>query len=75
MRSSNNLETKIPSDTYWRVQQVFMKDQGHTYVNHNWNTIRTKHLWRVKLGYDILNQLGSYRNIVRFQISSRRENR
>ena len=32
-------------------------------------------LWRIKVGYDLLNQLDSVRNIIEFQVSSRRENR
>ena len=28
-RPSNNLETKAPSDTYWRVQLVFMKVKAY----------------------------------------------
>ena len=30
MRPSNNLEHKTLSDTYWRVQLVFMKVQTHS---------------------------------------------
>ena len=29
MKLSNNLENKIPSDTYWRVQLVYMKVQAY----------------------------------------------
>ena len=38
-------------------------------------TIRTRCLWRIKAGYDLFNHLGSYRNIIQCQISSRRETR
>ena len=30
MRPLDNLENKILSDTYWRVQLVYMKAQAHT---------------------------------------------
>ena len=30
MKLSNNLENKTPSDTYWRVQLVYMKVQAHS---------------------------------------------
>ena len=30
MKPSNNLENKTPSDTYWRVQLVYMKVQAHS---------------------------------------------
>ena len=43
--------------------------------NHHWNTTRTRHLSQSKVGYDIFNQHGSYRNIMQFQISSKRKNR
>ena len=42
--------------------------------NHHWNTTRTRHLSQSKVGYDIFNQHGSYRNM-QFQISSKRKNR
>ena len=32
MRPSNNLENKTPSDTYWRVQLVWMKVQAHNFL-------------------------------------------
>ena len=34
--------------------------------NHHWNTIRTKQLGRIKVGYDLFHQLGSYRNSTHF---------
>ena len=30
MRPSNNLKNNTPSDTYWRVELVFMKVQNHS---------------------------------------------
>ena len=44
-------------------------------LNHHWNTIRIRHLWWIKVHSNLFNQLGSYGNIMQFQISSRRENR
>ena len=32
MRPSNNLKNKTPSNTYWRVQLVCMKVQGHSFL-------------------------------------------
>ena len=36
---------------------------------------RTDFFDKSRFNYDLFNQLGSYRNIIQFQISSRRENR
>ena len=33
MRTSNNLENKIPSDTYWRIHLVGMKVQVHSFLD------------------------------------------
>ena len=56
-------------------QLVYKKVQALKVLwNHHWNTIRTRHLWQIKVHYDLFNHLGSYRNIMQFQISSRREN-
>ena len=41
--------------------------------NHHWNTIRTRRLWRIKVGYYLRNQLGIYGSIMLFQIISRRD--
>ena len=64
MRPSNNLETKIPSDTYRRVQQVYMKDHAHTSVEPRlkYNQQQTPLTSQGLL--DILNELESYGNIV-----------
>ena len=40
-----------------------------------WHTIRTWCFWWIKIGYDLLNQIGSYRKIMQFQINSRRKSR
>ena len=36
--------------------------------NHYWNTIRTRSHWQIKIHYDFFNHLGSYRNIIQFQL-------
>ena len=41
--------------------------------NQSWNTSRTRRLWRIKVGYDLLIQLESYKNTVHFDISSVRK--
>ena len=33
-----------------------------------WNTIRTRHLWWIKVDFDFLHQFGSYMNIVQFRL-------
>ena len=43
--------------------------------NHHWSTNRTRFLWKIEVQHDLFNYLGSYGNIMQFQISSRRENR
>ena len=75
MKPFNNLENKTPLEIYWKVQLVCMKIQAHSYLNHNQNTIMTRHFWQIKTCYDLLNHLRSYRSSSQFQISSRRENR
>ena len=32
MKPFNNLENKTPSDTYWKVQLVCKKIQGHSFL-------------------------------------------
>ena len=34
-----------------------------------WHTIRIWCFWWIKIGYDLLNQIGSYRKIMQFQIN------
>ena len=60
MKPSNNLENKNPSDTYWRVQLVSGKLQA---------TIGTRCLLQISARYGLFNYLGTYRNIMQFQIS------
>ena len=43
------------------------------FFNHHLNTIRTRRFWWIKVCYDLFNHLGSYRNILQFQTSSRWE--
>ena len=44
-------------------------------LNHHWNTFWTRHFWWIKVCYDLFHHLGSYGNIIQFQISFREENR
>ena len=64
MRSSNSLENKTPSVTYWRVQLVFKKVLAHSSLEPHWNTIKTKCLRQIKVHYDLFIRLGSYGNIM-----------
>ena len=73
MRPSNNLEKKIPSDTYWKVQLVRMKVQAYSSSEPPLEYNQEQTPWRIKVGYGLFNQLGSYRNIIQLQISSRRK--
>ena len=70
MRPSNNPENKIPSDTYWRVLLVCMKILAHSSLEPplEYNQDQTP----FKVCYDISNHLWSYKNIMQFQISSKR---
>ena len=70
----SSLNNKIPLDTYWWVQPVCMKIQAPTFPEPPRNTIRTRRLWKIKVGYD-LNPLLSYTNIIHFPISSRRKSK
>ena len=75
IRTSNNLEHKTPSDTYWRVQLVFIKKvQTHSSLEPPLECNQDQTIWWIKVYYDLFNHIGSYRNIMQFQISSRSEN-
>ena len=57
MRLSNNMENKIHSDIYvWKFRLTVLQ-------NKHWNTVRTRCLWHVSVGYDLYNKFGSYRNV------------
>ena len=72
MRPSSNLE-KISSDTYWRVQLVCMKIQVHSSSEPTLEYNQDQIPLIIKVSYDLFNQLRSYRNVMKFQISSRRK--
>ena len=74
MKPSNYLENKTPQDTYSRVQLVCNKVQAHSSLNPTLEYNQDQMPLRNQ-GYDLFNHLGSYRKIMQFQISSRRENR
>ena len=65
MKTSNNLENKTSSDTYWRVQLECMKVQSHKSLKPplEYNEDQTP---LITQGYDLFNHLGSYRNIKQF---------
>ena len=75
MRTSKNLENNIPSDTYWRVQLVFIKVQTYSSsrppLEYNQDLMSSAN----KVGYGLFNQSGIYINIMQFQISPRTESR
>ena len=58
------------SATTWVAPDLL---QAIAILSDTWNTIKTKHFWQIKVSYDLFNQLSSYRNIMQFQISSRRK--
>ena len=79
------LKPKRDLPTTWKTKflQTLMEEFGYyvlkftltVFRKHHRNTIRTRCLWQIKVGYDLLNQLGSYMNVMQFQISPRRKNR
>ena len=62
-----------PLQTYLRVQLVCMKVQAHKSLEPHRNKIRTFCLWKIKVCFDLFTNIGNYRNILEFQISSRRK--
>ena len=72
MRPSNNLETKTLLDRYRRIQLVCMKVQVHTSLEPPLEYNQGDQI-PIKACYDLFNHLGSYRNIMHFQISSRKK--
>ena len=74
MKPSKNLENKIPSDTYWKIQLVCTNVYVHSSLKPPLEYNQTRCLWQIKVSYNLFNQLGSfYRNIMQFQISSSRK--
>ena len=71
MRSSKNLENKIPLDTCQNVQLVCMKGQAYSFSKYPMQYNQDQ----MKGSYDLFNQLGSHVNITHFQISSSRRSR
>ena len=68
MRPSNNFENKTLSNTYGRVQLECMKVQAHS-------SIEPPLEFNQEDAFDESKFVTSYRNIIQFQISSRRKNR
>ena len=75
MKPCNNLENKTPSYIYWRVQLVFKKVQVHSSLEPPLEYSQDQMLWKIIVCLTFLTIFGSYRNIMQFQISSRRWNR
>ena len=75
MTPFNSLENKTPSDTFWKVQLVWMKLWAHSSLEQPLEYNQDQMPLANKVRYDLFNRLGSYRNIMQFQISPRRENR
>ena len=62
MRPFNNLENTIPSDTYWKVQLVFIKVHAHTSLDSPLEYNQDQTPWRVKVDYGTLQQFVRYWN-------------
>ena len=76
MKTSNNLKTKTTSDTYIRVQLVGKKVQVHSSLEPPLEySGNYEGSLQIKVHYDLFKHLGSYSNIVQFQMSYTRENR
>ena len=62
--------------TIWKIRLLeTLAEEFHCYVwkfkltlfqNRHRNSIRTRRLWRIKVGYELRNQLWSYMNIIQF---------
>ena len=74
MKPYKNLETKTPWDTYWRVQLVCKKVQAHLILEPPLQYNQDQMPLTNQGSYDLFSHLGSYRNIIHFQINYRREN-
>ena len=75
MRPSNNLENKPSTNTYWQVQLVCTKVRVYGSLEPPLQYNGDQMPLTNQVGYDLSNNLESYRNIMHFQISSRRESR
>ena len=71
MRPSSSLENQIPSSKYWKVQLVSLKIQAHTFSE----PPQEYNFRQIKIGDDLLDQLGIYMNIMQIWITSRRKTR
>ena len=73
MSSSKNLENKTPLDTYWIVQLVCMQVQARSSLEPPLKHNQYQMLLKNQCSLRPFNYLGSYRNIMQFQIISRWE--
>ena len=62
-----------PFQTHWRVQLVCMNVQAQSFLESQLEYNRGQTPWWIKVCYDLFNHLGSYKNIMHFQISARKE--
>ena len=74
-KKTNRVVNKTPSDAYWRVQLVCKKVQAHSSLEPLLECIQNQTPLINQGSSWPFNHLGSYRNIMQFQISIRRENR
>ena len=61
------------SNTYWRVQAEFEKVKAHSFLEAPMGYNQDQMPLMNKVCYDLFNHLGSYRNTMQFQSSSRRK--
>ena len=75
MKPSNSLENKTTEDTYWRVQLMCKKVPADSSLEPPLEYNQDQMALQIKVHYGFFNHLGNNRNIMQFQISSRREHR
>ena len=73
MRPYNNLENKIPSDTFKSSARMHKSSGSQFFRATTKMQSGPDDFWQMKVVYDLHNQIESYIYIMLFQISSRRE--
>ena len=71
----NNLENKIPSDTYWRFQLVCTKVQAHSSSEPPLECNQDQMSLSNQIWWWLFNHFEVYMSVTQFQISSRGESR
>ena len=74
MRLFNNLEDKISSRHMLKSLAIMYESQAHAYSEPTLEYSQDC-LWQIKVGNDLFNHHGSYRNIIQFYNSYRMESR